>query len=346
MSTWRDSLLRQWQQPGLTPASVLLRPLAWLYGAVVVLRRLGYACRPAAVQRLPVPVIVVGNLIAGGAGKTPAVIAIARLLRARGWTPGVVSRGHGRQRSELVVLDAHSTAADAGDEPLLIHRRAGVAVAVAADRVAAARALLAAHPAIDLLLADDGLQHHRLGRDVEVIVFDDRGWGNAHVLPAGPLREPLPSRLSPRAIVLYSGGRISTPWPGHVGQRRLAGAVTLDAWWQGAPAEAAGLERLRGRKIVAAAGIARPQAFFAMLTDAGIEPVACPLPDHFAFSTLPWPAGTPEVIVTEKDAIKIDPRRSAGTVAWVATLDFTLPATFAAELDRLLGDPPPRTNPT
>lgn len=347
MSTWRDALLRQWQRPGLTPASVGLRPLAWLYAAIVSLRRLGYACRPGAVKRLPVPVIVVGNLVAGGAGKTPAVIAIARLLQARGWTPGVISRGHGRRRSDLVVLDRHSTAADVGDEPLLIQRRAGVAVAVAADRVAAGRALLAAHPEVDLLIADDGLQHLRLARDIEVILFDDRGTGNSLVLPAGPLREPLPARLSTKAIVLYSAGRASTAWPGHLGTRRLSGLTPLQAWRQGEPADADALHRWRGRRALAAAGIARPQAFFAMLQAAGIDVQPCPLPDHFDFSTRPWPADTPAVIVTEKDAVKLEAGAddSATSPVWVATLDFALPPSFAAELDRRLGPPPRQPNP-
>lgn len=342
MNGWRDRLLRQWQQPGPTWVSVAGRPLAWIYAALVALRRARYTRRPDAVQRLPVPVVVVGNWIIGGAGKTPTVIALVRLLRGLGWTPGVISRGHGRRRRDLIVLDAGSTAAEVGDEPLLIQRRTGAAVAVAADRVAAARALLAAHPQVDLLVADDGLQHLRLGRDVEVIVFDDRGAGNSLVLPAGPLREPMPERAPAQAIVLYTAGRQSTRWPGHVGERRLGGVVDLAAWWQGAPADAQGWAALRGRPIAAAAGTARPQTFFAMLRAAGIEPVPCALPDHFDYRELPWPAGTAEVIVTEKDAVKIAPERVVGTKVWVATLDFEPAPSFGAAIEARLGRPPRR----
>jgi tetraacyldisaccharide 4'-kinase len=336
---WRARLLLQWQRPLPTATCQLLRPLSWLYRGVVALRRAAFAAWPGATRRLTVPVVVVGNLIVGGAGKTPTVIALLRLLRAQGWTPGVVSRGYGRRSRAVHVLGAASTVADAGDEPLLTHRRGGVPVAVGADRVAAADALLTAHPEVDLVIADDGLQHLRLGRDVEVIVFDDRGSGNGLCLPAGPLREPMPPTPPPQAMVLYTAGRVSTPWPGDVGTRRLAGLLPLADWWRGQAADPALWTVLRGRPVVAAAGLARPQAFFTMLEAQGLAIRPLPLPDHHDFATLPWPDGA-DVVVTEKDAVKLDTVRTAGARIWVATLDFDMPPSFGEELRRRLPEPP------
>jgi len=333
---WRAALLRQWQQPGPTPASLLLRPLSWLYRGLVAGRRAWFAYWPGAAQRLPVPVVVVGNLIVGGAGKTPAVIAIVRVLRAQGWTPGVVSRGYGRPEHGLHLLGPGSTAAAAGDEPLLIHRRGGAPVAVDADRVAAARALLEVHPEVDLIVADDGLQHLRLARDVEVIVLDDRGNGNGLCLPAGPLREPVPRRPPARAIVLYSAGVASTPWPGHLGRRRLGGLLPLAAWWHGDPPRPDAWDALRGRPVVAAAGLARPESFFTMLRARGLEVRPCPLADHHDFALPPWPADAADVLVTEKDAVKLRPDPAGGARVWVATLDFELPDAFADALRQRL----------
>jgi tetraacyldisaccharide 4'-kinase len=345
VTPWRERLLEQWQRPGPTVASTVLRPLAWAYRAVVALRHAYFARWPGAVQRLPVPMVVVGNWIVGGAGKTPAVIALVQALRAAGWTPGVISRGYGRRTREAALVGTDSAAAEVGDEPLLIRRRSGAPVAVAADRVAAARALLAAHPEVDLIVADDGLQHLRLGRDLEVVVFDERGAGNGLCLPAGPLREPLPARPPARALVLYNAGVASTAWPGEVGRRRLAGLVPLADWWNGAAADPQAWAALRGRPVVAAAGLARPQRFFAMLRDQGLDPQPCPLPDHHDFATLPWPADAADVVVTEKDAVKLRPDRVGSARVWVAKLDFELPPSFVAELRRRLPDPPPRKGP-
>ena len=180
------------------PLARALLPLSWLYGAVVALRRGLFRTGLLRATRLPVPVVVVGNLIAGGAGKTPTTLALVSLLREQGWTPGIVSRGHGREGAGLYEVTRDSSALHSGDEPLLLHLRSGAPMVVGADRVAAARTLLQRHPEVDLLLSDDGLQHLRLARDVEVIVFDERGAGNGWLLPAGPLREPVPAAAPPR----------------------------------------------------------------------------------------------------------------------------------------------------
>lgn len=319
-----------------------------MYGAATALRRLAYrhGWLPTSASR--VPVIVVGNRVAGGAGKTPTVLAIVRLLREQGWSCGIVSRGHGRQGSAPVIVDANSHADAVGDEPLLLHRRAGVPVAVGADRVRAAALLLDAHPHLDCLVGDDGLQHLRWARDVEVVVFDARGAGNGWLLPAGPLREPIdvPAR-GRRTLHLYTDGLRSTAIEGHVARRRIAGVVELAAWWQGEAATAAALDALRGRRVFACAGIAQPQRFFAMLGAAGLSLQAVPLPDHARYDALPWPAFATDVVVTEKDAVKLDVQRVAherpSTRVWVAPLDFEPESAFGTALAQGLADRPPRS---
>ena len=176
----------QWAGPSPSAGAQLLRPLSWLYRGLSALHAGLYRSGLRPVQRAPVPVLVVGNLVTGGAGKTPAVIALVGLLRQMGFTPGVISRGHGRQGSTVQAVLRDSPAREVGDEPLLIHLRTGAPVAVGADRAAAARQLCAAHPGVNLLVADDGLQHHRLHHDRVVLVIDERGAGNGLHLPAGP----------------------------------------------------------------------------------------------------------------------------------------------------------------
>lgn len=329
-------LMGLWAGPRVRWGARLLQPLSWLYALLAGAHRALYASGLRRRQRAPVPLLVVGNLVAGGAGKTPAVMAIVALLRRQGWTPGVVSRGHGRQGDAVLAVRRDSPAESVGDEPLLIQLRTRVPVVVGRDRVAAARALCAAHPAVDVLIADDGLQHHRLHHDMAVWVFDDRGAGNRLRLPAGPLREALPERLPPHTLVLYNAAAPTTPLPGSTGKRRLAGVLPLAAWWQGSTAPAdGGWAALRGRPLLAAAGLARPEPFFAMLESQGLQIRRLPLPDHARFDPLPWPAGTAEVVVTEKDAVKLPPTRVGRTRVWVATLDFQPEPAFAEALRRL-----------
>jgi tetraacyldisaccharide 4'-kinase len=336
-------LTAQWALPRPSLAMRLLQPLSWMYGGLAALHRALYRSGLCRVQRAPVPLLVVGNLVTGGAGKTPTVMAVVGLLRAQGWTPGVISRGHGRRDGAVRAVDRQSAATDVGDEPLLIHLRTGVPVVVGADRAAAAQALCAAHPSVDILVADDGLQHHRLHHDLALLVFDERGAGNGLLLPAGPLREPLPYRLQPHQAVLYNAGAPSTDLPGCTGRRRLAGVQPLADWWAGAPLPGdGGWAVLRtvagsGTPLLAAAGLARPEPFFRMLEAQGQTIDRLPLADHDALDPLPWPAGA-SVVITEKDAVKLPPRRAGTpglTGVWVAQLDFQPEPAFADALRRL-----------
>lgn len=336
------TLQRSWL--GRRSLAWALWPLSRLYGLIVRCRTLAYRLGLLRSVRLPVPVIVVGNLIAGGAGKTPTVLSLVERLRALGHRPGIVSRGHGRRGDAVLEVEPATDASHAGDEPLLLRRRAGVPVFVGRDRVAAGAALLRWHADVTILVADDGLQHHRLARDAQVIVFDERGAGNGWLLPAGPLREPMSDGVPPRSVVLYNAPRPTTTWPGYVARRRLGGIVELADWHAGRADRAVPVETLRSLELVAVAGIAQPDRFFALLRDAGLRFSPLPLEDHAAFDLLPWPASTRDVIVTEKDAVKIAPPRIGATRVWVATLDFEPEAAFDAALARLL-PPPPDGNP-
>jgi tetraacyldisaccharide 4'-kinase len=329
-------VVAQWAGPKPSPGARLLQPLSWLYRALSAAHRWAYRTGILETQRAPVPVLVVGNLVAGGAGKTPAVMALVALLRQQGWTPGVISRGHGRLGHGVEAVSRQRCAAEVGDEPLLVHLRTGAPVAVGADRAAAARALCQAHPEIDLLIADDGLQHHRLHHDMAVLVFDERGAGNGLLLPAGPLRQRLPQRLPPQQLVLYNAVAASAPLPGFTGQRRLHGVQPLADWWAGqTPPADGGWSALQGRPLLAAAGLARPEPFFVMLEAQGLQIHRLPLSDHHRFDSLPWPAGTTDVIVTEKDAVKLPPERMGSTRVWVARLDFQPEPAFADALRTL-----------
>lgn len=316
------ALQRAWTRRGAL--SLLLRPASWLYGGAVGLRSFLYRRGHLRTHRLPAPVVVVGNVLAGGAGKTPVVMAIVEHLKAAGIDCGVVSRGYGRQARDCQEVTPRSSAAEVGDEPLLVARRCGVPVFVAARRVEAARALLARHPRVRLLVSDDGLQHLALARDIEVCVFDQRGTGNGLLLPAGPLREPWPREAD---LVLRPPG---VAIPGFGIERRLAAfAIRAD----GSRRALAELARLPN--LVALAGIARPQAFFDMLRLQGLPlQQAIALPDHhdMDWGALPVPAGA-TLLCTEKDAVKLWRQRPQ---AWAVPLEVRIEAGFWERLDRLV----------
>ncbi|HWP17680.1 MAG TPA: tetraacyldisaccharide 4'-kinase [Burkholderiaceae bacterium] len=318
---------------GRGPLALALWPLGALYAGICALRRAAFRAGIAPRVRLPVPVLVVGNVIAGGAGKTPTTLALVRHLSARGWHPGIVSRGYGRHGDDAQVLQPSHTAAQVGDEPLLMARRSGAPVAVARDRAEAGRRLLAIHPEVDILVCDDGLQHLRLDRDVEVLVFDERGVGNGWYLPAGPLRD------SPRRhadLVLYNAPAPSTARPGHGSRRALARPVALAAWRRGETDTALAWEGLRARRVLAVAGVAHPARFFSMLRAQGLTPETLALPDHHDYAGgWPWRGWDGDVVlVTEKDAVKLDHCDDARV--HVVALDLQPDPTFFQALDELL----------
>lgn len=334
MRTLARLLLQQWfrPQPGLLAR--MLQPLAVLYAMLQGLDRRRRERRAQALPQVPVPVVVVGNVLVGGAGKTPTTIALVQALQQAGWHPGVVSRGYGRNGGGLRTVHAQACAQDVGDEPLLVHRRTAAPMQVGRDRRAAALALLQAHPEVDVVVADDGLQHRELRRNLEIVVFDERGLGNGRLLPAGPLREPLPHAAEPQMLVLYNHARASTAWPGACAERRLGAATPLPAWLAGRSEGAQALASLRGRRLLALAGIAVPERFFAALEAAGLTIDRLPLPDHHAYDgPAPWPAHVREIVTTEKDAVKLQRHaQGSGPTIWVVGLDLLLPTAFTAEL--------------
>jgi tetraacyldisaccharide 4'-kinase len=350
-----------WQRRGLL--AWLLSPLAMLMWLLVGARRLAYTLGWLKPARLPVPVVVVGNRIAGGAGKTPTTLALLQHLRDSGWHPGVLSRGYRAQPTEAgpVLLDAqqapHLRTQQTGDEPMLIWLRSGAPVMVHRDRAAAGRALLAAHPEVNILVCDDGLQHLQLARDVEIVVFDERGQGNGWLLPAGPLREPIsaaPASLDGLPpLVLYNAQQASTQLAGHLAQRGLAPLQTLQSWLTASgekPPDAMALtEPPRDQVLTALAGIAQPERFFQALRQQGWQVHGIPLPDHASWSTLPWPEGAAHVVVTEKDAVKLDlshlRQHRPATTVWVAALHFQPEPDFWKGLDARLPSPPPPPSP-
>ncbi|MGH8815951.1 tetraacyldisaccharide 4'-kinase [Achromobacter pestifer] len=300
-------LARQWQHGGWL--STLLLPLSALTAWAVARKRRQYqdGSRPA--YRAPVPVVVVGNVYVGGTGKTPMVIATVEGLRARGYTPGVVSRGYGvkigpHARVGIGALEA----ARFGDEPALIARATGAPVSVHPKRALAAQALLDAHPAVDVIVSDDGLQHLALARDIEIVVQDERGVGNGRLLPAGPLREPA-SRLQEVDAIITN---IGTP-DGRPALATGARPRQVRMWLE--PGEA---RRIEGRgtrplsafagqaRIAAAAGIGNPERFFTTLRAAGLTlDATLPLPDHHDYADSPFQAlAADTILVTSKDAIK------------------------------------------
>ena len=330
-----ELLVAHWYRSHPSWLAWLLWPLTWLYR---VLRWFGAAhLSTDRSMRLPVQVVVVGNLIVGGAGKTPTVIAIVELLKSQGRRPGVISRGHGRQAHDLMPVTDDTSASRVGDEPMLIHRRTGVPCWVGRDRPAAGRALLAAHPHVDVLVSDDGLQHRALQRDAEVIVFDERGIGNGLLLPAGPLRQDLPASLPESSLLLYNAACASTRFPGELLQSRLGDAVPLREWLARSTAGSVPLSGLRGRRLLAVAGIAAPERFFSALDAAGLSITRMPLPDHHDFAVLPWTAADAEVIVTEKDAVKLAAAGTGQSRVWVVGLDFDIPPASRRRLLQLLG---------
>jgi tetraacyldisaccharide 4'-kinase len=285
----------------IRPLHVVLIPLSLLFAAVAGLRRAAYRLDWMKRERMPVPVIVVGNITVGGTGKTPVVLWLVQLLREAGYYPGIVTRGYGGSEALQEVL-ADSDPRRTGDEPLLLARRAGVPVFAGRRRSAAARSLLQAHPRCDVLVADDGLQHYALARDVELAVVDgERKFGNGWLLPAGPLREPVGRLRAVNAVVINGEGDLSNlPAPRY--RMRVVGDVFRNV---SDPQRRASAPELHDRPLHAVAAIGNPMRFFSHLKALSLDFRPHPFPDHFAFGAddLAF-AGEETVLMTEKDAVK------------------------------------------
>jgi tetraacyldisaccharide 4'-kinase len=313
------------------PLSYLLLPLSWLYCAAVRMRRGAYRRGWLRSRRLAAPVIIVGNLTVGGTGKTPLVVWLTDALGRLGYRPGIVTRGYGGAAgsAELREVTPVSDPLEVGDEAVLLARRSGRPVAVGRDRVRAAGTLVEQHRC-DIIVADDGLQHYRLQRDIEILVVDaERGFGNGRCLPAGPLREPL-VRVREVDLTVCNGGSCLPD----AALMRVVSGRAINLKLAGASCD---LEDFRGRQVTAVAGIGNPARFFGLLRDHGIKVAERPYRDHYRFGprdAASWPAGP--VLMTEKDAVKCE-AFAAGN-HWYVPVEANLDGTFVDRLtNRLKG---------
>ena len=309
------SLQHFWARTGVL--TVLLLPLALLFSVVSGLRRQAYRRGWLKAISVGVPVIIVGNITAGGSGKTPLVIWLVNWLQSQGYRPGVVSRGYGGAARGCVEVNLDSLAAEVGDEPLLIRAKTNVPVVVGRDRVAAARMLIAHHQ-VDWIVADDGLQHYRLHRDLELAVVNAAiGLGNGWPLPAGPLREPKARLKSVDAVIQVVRGEappaLAFPVPTWRADYTAGQAYRLCAPW-----EKVALSDLPSRDWLAITGIGHPQGFFDMLEARGIRFSPRVFADHYAFKEGDLPVDG-AVLMTEKDAVKCE--SYAGPDWWAIALE-------------------------
>jgi len=322
---WQTWISRQWQKRGVL-AWVLL-PLSLVYGLVCLVKKKLYQTGLLKSYQPPVPVVVVGNIYVGGTGKTPVILSLISGLRQRGWTPGLVSRGYGSGKKSSPATGAgHIDASQFGDETAMVSQKTGISVSVFHDRAAAVQHLLQFDPAVDIILSDDGLQHWKLGRDIELLVQDERRTGNGWLIPAGPLREPV-SRLSDVDAIL-TRTTMPTPTDSSVGQnpRQFQFAVTIQHFTHLQSGQTLDIDsfiehisqpgRQATKHVLAMAGIGVPERFFNELRQLGVDPKRCiPLPDHGRIDPR-WLASQSEdiILMTEKDAIKlIDHSQNAQT---------------------------------
>ena len=331
-----DLLQRAWQRRGLL--AVLLLPPAAVFALLAAIRRAMYRHGILNSARLPVPVIVIGNITVGGSGKTPLTLWLIGELQGRGFRPGVVSRGHGGIGRVTEVLPG-GDAAQVGDEPLMMKRRAGLPVFVGRDRVAAARALIAAHSDCDLIVADDGLQHYSLARDIEIAVLDGRGLWNGWPLPAGPLREPS-SRLARVDALVVNGPPPSLPRDA-AGPAQFCMRLVGDTFHSLVePERTCVAADLTGLRLAAVAGIGDPGRFFGHLTALGLSYRGYAFPDHHRYLSADLGAiDADALLMTEKDAVKC-----AGLTerpVWVLPVTARVEPDLAAlVMEKLDGRPP------
>jgi tetraacyldisaccharide 4'-kinase len=307
----QTALQRAWLRRGALACA--LWPLSLLFRVVVAARRTAYRAHWFKSEQAGVPIVIVGNVIAGGSGKTPIVQVVVQHLKDRGLAVGIVSRGYGRRTRDCREVRVDSAADEAGDEPLLLVRTTAVPMFVASERMDAVRALLRAYPATKVIVSDDGLQHYAMARDIEICVFDERGTGNGWLLPAGPLREPWPR---PVDLILQ---------PAMIERSLASEAIRADG-------SRKPLEELKGRPLTALAAIAKPQAFFEMLRARGLDlALTIALPDHDDLASLPPLEG--DIVCTEKDAVKLWRTRPG---AWAVPLKVNIDSAFWTAFDAKL----------
>ncbi|MDR3492879.1 MAG: tetraacyldisaccharide 4'-kinase [Gammaproteobacteria bacterium] len=284
---WTLKIEKQWYRSSLTWLTFLLLPLTFIFYCVVKIRRLVYAYGLKKIYKLPVPVIVVGNITVGGTGKTPFVISLATYLKEQGYTPGIATRGvGGKQQQAPRYVDDYALATDVGDEAILLKKRTQCPVVVGIDRVAAVYELISKSNC-NIIISDDGLQHYRLGRDIEIAIVDStRQFGNGYMLPAGPLREPI-SRLDKVDFVISKMSLLGDM------------LISLDQ------TQKISLATFKNKKIHAVAAIGNPQRFFKSLRDAGLDIIEHIFPDHYLYqeNDLLFSDDAP-ILMTEKDAVK------------------------------------------
>ena len=309
-----ERLQHHWYR--LSPLHLLLFPVSLVFRALAALRRFFYRTGILASVKLPVPVIIIGNISVGGTGKTPLTLWLAQQLIENGWHPGIVSRGYiksAKQQKTLHEVSMDDVADEVGDEPLLMAQRALCPVWTGRDRPAAALAMLQAHPECDIILSDDGLQHYRLRRDAEIVVIDGaRRFGNGLLLPAGPLREPV-SRLRKVDAVVINGGQVhddefAMSLQGSLFHNLLNPEIIVSA------------SEFIGQNLHAIAGIGHPRRFFAQLEHLGLSAKQHSFPDHYRYSMADISfEGADAILMTEKDAVKC--AAFATEKCWVLRVD-------------------------
>lgn len=323
MSRFSNWLTQKWYQRH--PSRWLLTPLSALYRIVIWLRKKTYQLGWLKQYQLSVPVIIVGNLTVGGTGKTPFVIWLAHQLKAAGFTPGIISRGYGGQQLDSPQLvTANSSPSQFGDEPVLLAQHTGCPVFVFPKRVAAGKKLLETTNC-DIIIADDGLQHYALKRDIEIVIVDGiRHFGNQHCLPAGPLREPL-SRLNEIDFLIFNGGNHPHGHQMHLHAEALFNITD--------PTQQRTLTDFSGQTIHAVAGIGNPERFFSQLREQNITLIPHAFPDHHPYqkSDLNFPIKHP-IIMTEKDAVKCHSFMSDNI--WILPVEAQLEPDFTAQLNQ------------
>ncbi len=299
---------------------------AKFFGLVIALRRKLYALGLLKSHQLKVPVIVIGNITAGGGGKTPMVIWLAEKLKQQGYKPGIISRGYGGKRKvEPMFVTANANPAATGDEPLLMAKKTKLPVMVGKDRVKAGKSLIQ-HYSVNVIITDDGLQHYALKRDAEIVMLDAK-WrtGNHLLIPAGPLREPL-ERLNDVDLVVFKG---------YVEQQHHYDFAIGGIHQLNHPGITKDINEFRNQKVVAMAGIANPDSFFSMLSAAGMAIVKQPLPDHHEMTVADFEMHQEVmVLITEKDAVKCEDMQLDNV--WVVKMQVVIPEKTTAAIEQLI----------